>query len=133
MEEQLAREVELEQMRSEQLAEINLVEIEFRSKQEELEIAGERGKLALPSEEELERVRQLYGAALEAAVNEEEQEDIREEQQREEDAVMEKLEREKALQRRMNARQQLQLKYEKELKMLAVERSHDKELREHEY
>lgn len=47
----------LEQLRNEQITEMNLVEIEFRNKMEQLELDGERGKLALPSEEELERVR----------------------------------------------------------------------------
>lgn len=53
LEEELQREVALEQLRNEQISEMNLVEIEFRNKMEQLEIDGERGKLALPSEEEL--------------------------------------------------------------------------------
>ena len=51
------------------------------------------------------------------------------ERERAEDAVVAQLAREKAMQSRMNARERLRLKYEKEVRMLETERRHDAQLR----
>lgn len=76
----MERELALVELANDQIADRNLVEIEFHSKEEELEREAEEGKLELPSEIALREKKEEFKARLDASSTEKERKALLKEQ-----------------------------------------------------